>query len=186
MDLEKINAHLEAYKENGQLLDAVNYLLNAYGLEDDYLRGFDFKPLDKPNFIVVTTEGDFGDLQTIRIPKNFLDIDFNMTLNLLAHEMLHVRQKTRKPYVLDKNEREWQAYYENLFHQIFPQIPDAPDFARKGFAQNALMYYNRMGERSDLQLKYAEQKIEVENLLDEILIKRGEKQPFNQENGDKT
>ena len=48
-------------------------------------------------------------------------------------------------------------------------------FSRKGFAQNALEYYRRMGENSDLQKKYAEQKTEVENLLNEILIKRGEK-----------
>lgn len=176
MDLERINSHLEAYKKEGQILDAAHYLLRAYGLEDDYLGKINYKPLDAPNKIVVTTEGDFGDLQTINVPENLLDVNLNLLLSLLAHEILHVRQKTRMPYVLDKNEREWQAYYEMLFHKVFPQIPDAPDFARKGFAQNALMYYNRMGEGSELQQKYAEQKAEVENLLDEILIKRGEKQ----------
>lgn len=78
--------------------------------------------------------------------------------------------------VEDKNEREWQAYTEMLFHKVFPHIPDAPDFNRKQFAQKALEYYRRMGEGSELQQKYAEEKIKVEQLLDEILIRRGEKQ----------
>ena len=94
---------------------------------------------------------------------------------MLAHEMLHVRQKSPRMMIMDKNEREWQAYYEMLFHKVFPQIPDAPDFSRKGFAQNALEYYRRMGENSDLQKKYTTQKTEVEQLLNKILIRRGEK-----------
>ena len=175
MDLNNINFHLNAYKANNQLLDAAEFLMRSYGLEDDYFSGFELKELDAPNTIVVTTVGEFGDFQKIRIPENIFDIDLNLTLNLFAHEMLHVKQKTQKPIVEDKNEREWQAYYEMLFHKIFPQIPDSPDFSRKGFAQNALEYYRRMGENSDLQKKYATQKTEVEQLLNEILIRRGEK-----------
>jgi len=175
MDLEQLNFHLNAYKENKQFLDAAEYLMRAYGLEDEYFAGFELKELDKPNFIVVTTVGEFGDLQKIRIPENLFDIDLHLILNLLAHEMLHVRQKTHHPIIEDKNEREWQAYYEMLSHKIFPQIPDASDFHKKGFAQNALEYYKRMGEGSHLQQKYADQKAEVENILDQILIKRGEK-----------
>lgn len=174
MNTDNINFHLNAYKANNQLLDAANYLMHSFSLEDDYFEGFEFKPLDQPNTIVVTTVGEFGKRQKIRIPENLFDVNLNLILNLLAHEMLHVKQKTHFPYVEDKNEREWQAYYEMLFHKVFPQIPDAPDFSRKGFAQNALEYYRRMGEGSDLQKKYASQKTEVENLLDEILIKRGE------------
>ncbi|WP_321539544.1 hypothetical protein [Flavobacterium piscinae] len=52
-------------------------------------------------------------------------------LNLLAHEMIHVQQKAIETLVEDKNEREWQAYYENLFHKQFPQIPELSDFHKK-------------------------------------------------------
>ncbi len=175
MNLEQVRLHIDAYKENNQILDAARFLVHSFGLEDDYLEGFEFRNDEKPDFVVLTTEGDFGDLQKIRIPKNLFDFDLSLILNLIAHEMLHVRQKTQEPFVEDKNEREWQAYYEMLFHTNFPQIPDAPDFTRKQFAEKALEYYKRMGENSILQLKYKEERENVVKLLDEILIKRGEK-----------
>ena len=171
---EQIYLHIDAYKENNQIIEGVEYLMRSYGIDSDQLKGFDFRNDDNPKLIVITTEGEFGDLQKINLPKNILDISLELTLNLLAHEMLHVRQKTTIPFVEDKNEREWQAYYEMLFHKVFPLIPDAPDFNRKGFAENALEYYKRMGEGSELQKKYAVKKIEVDHILKEILIKRGE------------
>ena len=90
-------------------------------------------------------------------------------LCLLAHEIVHVRQKTRKPFVIDKNEREWQAYYEMLFRKIFPSIPEISNFHKKAFANKAIEYYNRMGENSTLQKKYAEQKIEVDALINSMV-----------------
>ena len=104
-------------------------------------------------------------------PKAFLgnhkslEFPLVLNLNLLAHEMLHVKQKSYEKSVIDKNEREWQAYYENLFHKEFPLIPELSDFHKKAFANKALEYYNRMGENSELQLKYKEQKDEVEQLI---------------------
>ncbi|MGC4129661.1 MAG: hypothetical protein QM564_08920 [Bergeyella sp.] len=172
---ENILSHIQAYKDNNQIIDAVEYLLRSYRMEDENLSGFEFRDDWQPGFVVITTEGDFGKPQIIRLPQNLFDCDLRLVLNLIAHEMVHVRQKTQIPFVEDKNEREWQAYYEMLFHQIFPHIPDASDFHRKGFAEKALEYYRKMGEDSELQQKYAEQKAEVEQLLDEILIKRGEK-----------
>jgi hypothetical protein len=82
--------------------------------------------------------------------------------------MIHVGQKTKENLVEDKNEREWQAYYEMLFHKKFPLIPDAPDYYRKHFAKKAFEYYNRMGENSEMQLKYAEQKREIEQLMETL------------------
>jgi hypothetical protein len=82
--------------------------------------------------------------------------------------MFHVRQKAPETLVEDKNEREFQAYYEMLFHINFPLIPDVSDFHKKFFAEKALEYYKRMGEDSDLQRKYLEQKIEVENLISSL------------------
>lgn len=165
MDAENLHFHLNAYRQHGQIQEAASYLMRAYGLEDLFFAGFELKPDDRPGLLVVTTTGEFGGLQKINIPGNIFNVNIPLILNLLAHEMLHVRQKTRPPFVEDKNEREWQAYYEMLFHQVFPQIPDATDFSRRGFAENALMYYRRMGEGSELQHKYAAQKQNVEAVL---------------------
>ena len=83
----------------------------------------------------------------------------------IAAPMVHVRQKSRKPYVEDRLEREWQAYYEMLFHKIFPNYLEVSNFHKKFFAEKAFSYYKRMGEGSELQLKYADQKKEIEDLI---------------------
>jgi hypothetical protein len=175
MDFNQVNLQIDAYKSHNQILEAAEYIIRSFHLDNDNLEGFGLRDDEKPNYVVVTTEGNFRELQKIMIPKNLFDFDLNLVLNLLAHEMLHVRQKTEEPVVEDKNEREWQAYYEMLFHKNFPQIPDAEDFNRKQFAEKAFEYYKRMGEGSELQLKYADEKKRVEEVYDEILIKRGEK-----------
>ncbi|UZX28722.1 hypothetical protein [Riemerella anatipestifer] len=164
MDLNKVEFHIDAYKTHGQILDAASFVIKAFGLEHFNFAGFDFREEMDARSIVLTTEGELSQPQKVKIPKNLFDFDFNLVLNLIAHEMLHVRQKAQETLVEDKNEREFQAYYETLFHKVFPQIPDAPDFNRKQFADKALEYYRRMGEGSALQEKYAFQKDEVEAL----------------------
>ena len=52
-----------------------------------------------------------------------------------------------------------------LFHNEFPLVPDVSDFHKKFFGKKALEYYKRMGENSDLQEKYSEDKIKVEDLI---------------------
>ena len=175
MNFEYIKDHIEAYKRYDQIEDAAHFVLRAFHLEDENFDGIGFRDELSPTSILLTAEGSLGGPQKIMIPRNLFDFDLNLIVNLLAHEMLHVKQKKAGQVVEDKNEREFQAYYEMLFHKIFPQIPDAPDFNRKQFALKALEYYNRMEDGSELKEKYAAQKHEVEQLLDEILIKRGEK-----------
>lgn len=177
---ESILNHIETYKKNNQITDAADFLLRSYSLESDQLKGFEFREDEQPNYIVLTTEGNFNEPQIIRIPRNLFNFKLEIVVNLMAHEMLHVKQKTEQPNVLDKNEREWQAYYENLFHKIFPQVPVAPLFNQKQFAEKALEYYKRMGEGSELQAKYAIQKEEVLRRYDEILVARGEKKQEEQ------
>ncbi len=176
MNLENIQDHLEAYKENDQILDGARMLIRDFSLDHDNFAGFGFREENSPTSLLLTAEGEIGGKQTVNIPKNLFDFDLTTVLNMLAHEMLHVRQKAPETLVEDKNEREFQAYTEMLFHKVFSQIPDAPDFLRKQFAEKALEYYKRMGENSELQQKYTDEKIKVEQFLDEILIKRGEKQ----------
>lgn len=165
MKLNEIQLHLDAYKENNQILDAANYIVESFGLESENFAGFDFRPELEEKSLLLTTEGALGEMQTIKIPKNLFDFDLPLVLNLLAHEMLHVRQKEIGKVIEDKNEREFQAYYEMLFHHNFPQIPNASTFFQKQFAEKAFIYYKRMGENSKLQDKYRNQKKEIEQLI---------------------
>jgi hypothetical protein len=168
MNFEQINLHLNAYKENDQIIDAANYLIHSFSLEHENFAGFGFREELSSNSMLLTAEGQLGQPQKVMIPRNLFDFDLNLVLNMVAHEMLHVRQKAPGNFIEDKNEREFQAYSEMLFHKVFPQIPEVSDFHKKFFANKALEYYKRMGEGSDLQKKYAEQKIEVEQLINQL------------------
>jgi len=168
MNFEQINLHLAAYKENDQIIDAAKFLLYSFDLEHDNFAGFGFRSELSANSLLLTAEGELGKPQMVMIPKNLFDFDLNLVLNVIAHEMLHVRQKAPGQVVEDKNEREFQAYYEMLFHKVFPQIPNLSSFYNKSFGNKALEYYKRMGENSDLQIKYAEQKTEVEQLINSL------------------
>ncbi|MBT2621576.1 MULTISPECIES: hypothetical protein [Chryseobacterium] len=168
MNFEQINLHLDAYKEHNQIIDAANYLIHSFNLEHENFAGFDFREELSPNSMLLTAEGQLGQPQKVMIPRNLFDFDLNLVLNMVAHEMLHVRQKAPGNFIEDKNEREFQAYSEMLFHKVFPQIPEVSDFHKKFFANKALEYYKRMGEGSELQKKYAEQKIEVEQLINQL------------------
>lgn len=172
MNLENIANHLAAYKKHDQILDAAAFLIHNFHLESENFAGFGFRPELEPNKILLTTEGPLGEKQMVMIPRNLFDFDLNLVLNMIAHEMLHVRQKAPENLVEDKNEREFQAYYEMLFHTIFPQIPEVSDFHKKFFGEKALEYYKRMGENSELQKKYAEGKTQIEELLEKLQQKK--------------
>lgn len=160
---------VNSYYELGETIDAAHFLVKEYGLENPNFKGFELRETAKPEFILMTTEGEFGKPQTIRIPENTFEFSLDLMLNLLAHEMVHVNQKTQENKIEDKNEREWQAYYEMLFHIQFPLIPELPNFQKKFFANKAIEYYNRMGENTVLQKKYGVQKQQVDTFL--LLLK---------------
>lgn len=164
-DLNHIIDHVKAYHESGETLDAARFLIRAFELESDNLQGLEFQKDVPKGQILMTAVGAVPGKQVVNIPDGVFRYNFELVLNLLMHEMLHVRQKSPANPVLDKNEREFQAYHEMLFHEIFPLVPDAPLTSRIEFAEKALEYYRRMGENSELQLKYAAQKGEVEELL---------------------
>jgi len=156
---------INRFHELGETAQAGEFLIQEFGLEQPNFKGFEYREAARPDFILMTTEGSFGEPQIIRLPENAFEFPLDLILNLIAHEMVHVIQKSAANQVLDKNEREWQAYYEMLFHKIFPKIPECSDFHKKFFADKAFEYYKRMGEGSELQQKYANQKLEVENLV---------------------
>ena len=165
MNLEQVNFHISAYKESDQILDAAKYLIRNFDLEHENFAGFDFRDELKNDGLLLTAEGELGEPQTVKIPRNLFDFNLDLVLNMVAHEMLHVRQKDPNSLVEDKNEREFQAYYEMLFHKVFPEIPELSPFYIKQFGEKALEYYRRMGENSELQRNYEEQKKEVEDLI---------------------
>ena len=171
MNYEKLQFNLNAYTETGEILDGAKFLIHQFDLDDDNFAGFGFREELETNSILLTANGELGELQHVMIPRNLFDFDLTLVLNMLAHEMLHVRQKSPRMMIMDKNEREWQAYYEMLFHTNFPQIPELSDYYKKFFGEKGLIYYSRMGEGSELQLKYLEQKEEVEKLLEDLINK---------------
>lgn len=156
---------VQTYHELGETISAANFVIEEYGIKHPNFKGFELREKAKAEYVLLTTEGRFGQQQIIRIPENIFEFEFILMLNLIAHEMIHVGQKVAGNFIEDRNEREWQAYYEMLFHKIYPQIPDAPKHQRIFFASKGLDYYRRMEEGSELQIKYAEQKKEVENLV---------------------
>ncbi|WP_395063699.1 hypothetical protein [Flavobacterium sp.] len=165
MKYEKIKDTIDTYHSEGKTIEAAEWLLKMFDVQDTNLKNFALREKAKPDYILFTAEGDFGEEQVIRMPENAFEFPLPLILSLLTHEMVHVRQKSRKPYVLDKLEREWQAYYEMLFHKIFPNYLEVSNFHKKFFADKAYSYYKRMGEGSELQAKYANQKKEIEDLI---------------------
>lgn len=165
MNFSKITKKVASFSIEGKTKEAALWLLQIFDIQDDYFAGFEYREKANPDFILMTTEGEFGEPQKIRIPENTFEFPLPLMLSLLAHEMVHVRQKTRQPYILDRNEREWQAYYQMLFKNVFPLVPDISTYHKKAFANKALEYYNRMEPNGALQQKYANQKQEVEQFL---------------------
>lgn len=159
---------IESYHELGETIKAAEFLIKAYNMEHPNLKGFELREKAKPDYIMMTAEGNFGEKQIIRIPENTFQFELVLMLNLIAHEMIHVEQKSYLNKFPDRNEREWQAYYEMLFHKRYPQVPNASDFHKKFFANKAFEYYNRMEKDGELQQKYASQKAEIEQLLKEL------------------
>jgi hypothetical protein len=156
---------VNSFHEMGETIAAAQFLMEEYGLTHPNFKGFELREKAKPEFILMTTEGALGEPQIIRIPENTFEYPLPLMLNLLLHEMIHVAQKTPENTIHDKNEREWQAYYEMLFHEQYPQVPELSHFHKRFFANKAVEYYTRMGEGSPLQIKYRTQKQKVDLLL---------------------
>lgn len=156
---------IETFHELGETIQAAEFLIEEYGIKHPNLKGFELREKAKPSYILMTAEGTFGEKQIIRIPENTFEFELVLILNLIAHEMIHVEQKSHLNKFPDRNEREWQAYYEMLFHKTYPQVPNVSIFHQKFFANKAFDYYNRMEKDGKLQQKYANQKAEIETLL---------------------
>lgn len=165
MPFDEIEFTIKKFHELGMTIEAAEFLLKVYKLNHHNFKGFELTEEAKPEFILMVTIGALGKPQKVQIPKNVFQFPLVLILNLLAHEMLHVKQKAPESLIKDKNEREWQAYYEMLFHKEFPLIPIASNYYLKHFASKGMEYYHSMGRNSELQLKYLTQKNEVDELI---------------------
>lgn len=166
MPFEDIELTIKTFHKHNLVKEAGLWLLKIYEMEHPNFGGFEFRDEIQPDSILMTAEGIIGEPQIVRIPKNTFSFSLVLVLNLLAHEMMHVKQKAAGVAMQDKNEREWQAYYEMLFHKEFPLIPKASVHHQKFFAEKAMIYYNRSEkEANPLRLKYENQKLEIEELI---------------------
>lgn len=156
---------LQSYHELGQTVDAALFLIDEFELNQPNFAGILLREKADPKMILFTAEGQIGQPIYIRIPENTFEFPFELIINLLAHEMLHVIQKSELYAIQIREEREWQAYYEMCFHKTFPKIPNASKKHRLFFANKALEYYNRMPKDGDLQKKYSNQKNEIERYI---------------------
>lgn len=162
---EEIVQLLHSYHELGQTVEAALFLIDEFDLNQENFAGILLREKADPSSILFTAEGEIGSPIYVRIPENTFEFQFELMINLLAHEMVHVIQKSKLYSIQVREEREWQAYYEMCFHKIFPKVPNASKKHRIFFATKALEYYNRMPKDGELQKKYANQKIEIENFI---------------------
>jgi hypothetical protein len=156
---------LQTYHELVQTEQAALFLMEQYELKHPNFKGIEFREPADPSMILFTAEGNMGDKQIIRIPENAFEYKLELLVNLFAHEMMHVIQRSDLYRIQDRNEREWQAYYEMCFHKIFPKVPKASVGHQIFFAKKGLEYYNRMEKDGELQKKYANQKLEIEAFI---------------------
>lgn len=156
---------LQTYHELGQTEEAALFLIDEFELNQPNFAGILLREKADPSYILFTAEGNIGDPIYVRIPENTFEFQFELMINLLAHEMVHVIQKSKLYKIEIREEREWQAYYEMCFHKLFPKVPDASKKHRIFFANKALEYYNRMPKDGELQQKYANQKVEIERFI---------------------
>jgi hypothetical protein len=161
----KIAAQIQKVNIKKGVIPAVETILKKYNMMPANIN-LAIKPNDAPNQLVLITEGEFGkdSLQTVKVPENIFQFPMDMVINLLAHEMVHISQKSGDVNVDDKNEREFQAYYEGVFPEIYTELPPSPDWLKKQLAAQAIRYFTQMGA-GELQIKYAEKKQNIDNFL---------------------
>lgn len=166
-------------KKNNLVIEALYEIMDQFDLKHSVFTGFDFRDEINTKGLLLTAEGSETTGIKIKVPKNILDFDLALVANLLMHEMYHVYQRSGDNQVEAREEREWQAYHEMIFHEKFPSIPVLADFYVKQFGAKAITYYDKMSD--ELKLKYADQKTDVEKVINKIVTKE-KPQPEKKEN----
>lgn len=163
----KIASQIKKIADTKGVLVATESILKKYKILPKNVE-ISLKPTDAARQLVVTTEGDLGKdlVQIVRVPENLFEFPMEMVVHMLAHEIYHINQKTGNEPVTNKNEREFQAYFEGVFPEYFIDLPISPNWLKKQFANQAIRYFTQMGECSELQTKYSEKKQKLDEFLD--------------------
>ena len=165
--------------KNKLVIEALYEIMDQFDLKHSSFTGFEFRDEINPKGLLLTAEGSDSTGIKIKVPKNILDFDLALVANLLMHEIYHVFQRSGKNQVTIREEREWQAYYEMIFHEKFPNIPVLNNFYIKQFGEKAISYYDRMSE--ELKEKYSTQKLKLDNLLTDNIDHTKPQHKLNQE-----
>lgn len=174
MITEKFKERINYLKNNHLIIEALYEILDELKLKHGAFTGFTFREEIDPKSFLLTAEGEEKNGITIRVPRNILDFDLVLLSNVLMHEMMHVFQRSGENQVETREEREWQAYTEMIFHKRFPNVPTLTNFYLKQFGEKALTYYERMPD--EMKIKYSSEKNELIQILQSIHEKENHKQ----------
>ena len=169
MITENFKERINYLNNNKLIVEALYEILDYLKLKHSAFTGFTFRDEIDTKGLLLTAEGDESTGITIRVPRNVLDFDLTLLSNILMHEMYHVHQRSGDNQIETREEREWQAYTEMIFHKKFTQIPILATFYIKQFGEKALTYYAKMTD--ELKAKYAEEKADLEKILQTIYDK---------------
>ena len=169
MITENFKERINYLNNNKLIVEALYEILDYLKLKHSAFTGFTFRDEIDPKGLLLTAEGDESTGITIRVPRNVLDFDLTLLSNILMHEMYHVHQRSGDNQIETREEREWQAYTEMIFHKKFTQIPILANFYIKQFGEKALTYYAKMTD--ELKAKYAEEKADLDKILQTIYDK---------------
>lgn len=169
---EDFKKNINELKNKKLIFEALDEVLSFFELNHSLFKRFVFREELNPKGLLLTAEGDEQNGFTIHVPQNILDFDLDLISNLLMHEVIHLYQRSGDNKISEREEREWQAYTEMIFHRIFPKVPDLSNFYIKQFGEKAITYYNKMSPA--LKEKYVIERNSLEELLQIIYNKEME------------
>lgn len=67
--------------------------MKRFKLENPNQKGIELREVTKPDFILMTIEGNFGESQILRLPENTFEFPLPLMLCMMTNEMVHAIQK---------------------------------------------------------------------------------------------
>ena len=80
ISFENIELTIKTFHKHGLTKEVALWLLKVYELEHPNFAGFEFREAAKPDFILMTAEGEIGGKQIIRIPENTFEFPLVLML----------------------------------------------------------------------------------------------------------
>jgi hypothetical protein len=67
----EILQQIESYHELGETIAAANFLIDRYAMRHPNLKGIELRERAKPEYILLTAEGELGNQQKLEFQKTF-------------------------------------------------------------------------------------------------------------------